>query len=75
MLYLLDANVLITAHNLCYPIDGVPEFWAWLVHKGGGGDLKMPLESYEDVKDGSTDRKKTCCSVGPKRRGSGCYPL
>lgn len=25
MLYLLDANVLITANNLYYPIDSVPE--------------------------------------------------
>jgi hypothetical protein len=58
MLYLLDANVLITAHNLYYPIDGVPEFWTWLVHKGGAGDLKMPLENYEEVKDGSTDEEK-----------------
>lgn len=58
MLYLLDANVLITAHNLYYPIDAVPEFWAWLVHKGGSGDLKMPLENYEEVKDGSTDEEK-----------------
>jgi hypothetical protein len=58
MLYLLDANVLITAHNLYYPIDAVPEFWAWLVHKGGTGDLKMPLENYEEVKDGSTDDEK-----------------
>jgi uncharacterized protein DUF4411 len=58
MLYLLDANVLITAHTLYYPIDGVPEFWAWLVHKGGAGDLKMPLENYEEVKDGSTDEEK-----------------
>jgi Domain of unknown function (DUF4411) len=48
MLYLLDANVLITAHNLYYPIDGVPEFWAWLVHKGGSGE----------VKDGSKDEEK-----------------
>jgi Domain of unknown function (DUF4411) len=58
MLYLLDANVLITAHNLYYPIDGVPEFWTWLVHKGDAGDLKMPLENYEEVKDGSTDEEK-----------------
>jgi hypothetical protein len=57
MLYLL-ANVLITAHNLYYPIDGVPEFWAWLVPKGSCGDLKMPLENYEEVKDGSTDEEK-----------------
>jgi hypothetical protein len=58
MLYLLDANVLITAHNLYYPVDGVPEFWAWLVHKGAIGDLKMPLENYEEVKDGSTDEER-----------------
>ena len=58
MLYLLDANVLITAHNLYYPIDSVPEFWAWLVHKGGSSDLKIPLENYEEVKDGSTDEEK-----------------
>ena len=30
MLYLLDANVLITANNLYYPIDSVPEYWEWL---------------------------------------------
>jgi Domain of unknown function (DUF4411) len=58
MLYLLDANVVITAHNLYYPIDGVPEFWTWLVHKGAAGDLKMPLENYEEVKNGSTDEEK-----------------
>ena len=58
MLYLLDANVLITAHSLYYPVDTVPEFWAWLVHKGKSGDLKMPLENYEEVKDGSTDAEK-----------------
>jgi hypothetical protein len=58
MLYLLDANVLITAHNLYYSIDAVPEFWDWLVHKGSAGDLKIPLENYEEVKDGSTDEEK-----------------
>jgi hypothetical protein len=55
MVYLLDANVLITAHNLYYSVDGVPEFWAWLAHKAAIGDLKIPLEVYEEVKDGSTD--------------------
>jgi Domain of unknown function (DUF4411) len=58
MLYLLDANVLITAHHLYYPLDSVPEFWAWLVYKGGAADLKMPLENYEEVKDGSTDEEQ-----------------
>jgi hypothetical protein len=58
MLYLLDANVLITAHNQYYPLDSVPEFWSWLVHKGTAGDLKMPLENYEEVKEGGTDGEK-----------------
>jgi len=58
MLYLLDANVLITAHNRYYPIDTVPEFWSWLVHKGNAGDLTMPLENYEEVKEGGTDEEK-----------------
>jgi hypothetical protein len=34
MLYLLDANVLITAHNTYYAIDQVPEFWEWIAHQG-----------------------------------------
>jgi hypothetical protein len=58
MLYLLDANVVITAHNLYYPIDGVPEFWSWLVHKGNAGDLKIPRENYEEIKDGGKDEEK-----------------
>lgn len=58
MLYLIDANVLITAHHLYYPVNGVPEFWAWLVHKGANADLKMPVENYEEVKDGSTDEEQ-----------------
>jgi hypothetical protein len=55
VLYLLDANVLITASNLYYRVDTVPEFWAWLAHKAGSGDIKMPLETFEEVRDGSND--------------------
>jgi len=57
MLYLLDANVLITAHNLYYGVDAVPEFWSWLAHQGEAGNIKMPLETFEEVKDGSTDEQ------------------
>ena len=32
MLHLLDANVLITANRLYYPLERVPEFWEWLLH-------------------------------------------
>lgn len=53
MLYLLDANVLITAHSQYYPIDRVPEFWEWLAYQAELGHVKMPIETYEEVTDGS----------------------
>jgi len=37
MLYLLDANVRITASNLYYPLEAVPEFWDRLAHQGAEG--------------------------------------
>lgn len=55
MLYLLDANVLITAHNNYYPIDSVPEFWGWIAHQGEAGAVKMPLEIYEEIKEGGEE--------------------
>jgi hypothetical protein len=58
MMYLLDANVLITAHNSYYPVDGVPEFWEWLAHQAETGVVKMPLETFEEVKDGGTDEDR-----------------
>lgn len=58
MLYLLDANVLITANNLYYPLEAVPEFWQWLVYQGEQGIVKMPIETFEEVKDGSTDGER-----------------
>jgi hypothetical protein len=58
MLYLLDANVLITANNTYYPIDTVPEFWEWIVHQAAAGTIKMPVETWEEIRDGSTDEEK-----------------
>ncbi len=52
MLYLLDANVLITASNSYYPIDVVPEFWEWLLHAGKQDLVKMPFEIIEEIKAG-----------------------
>ena len=52
MLYLLDANVLIDANRDYYPIERVPEFWGWLQHHGAIETLKIPLEIYEEVRDG-----------------------
>jgi hypothetical protein len=48
-MYLLDANVLINANDYYYPIDGVPEFWDWLIHQGQRGEVKICIEMYEEV--------------------------
>lgn len=55
MLYLLDANILITAHNTYYPIDRVPEFWSWLQHQGSSGQVKIPIEIMEEIREGRDD--------------------
>lgn len=53
MIYLLDANVLIDANRDYYATDRVPEFWAWLVHQGSNDAVKIPIEIYEEIKDGN----------------------
>ena len=55
MLYLVDANVLITASNSYYLIDQVPEFWSWLQHQAASGHVKVPLEVMEEVRVGRKD--------------------
>jgi hypothetical protein len=52
MLYLLDANALISAHQTWYGLNRVPEFWHWLHHHGAAGSLKMPAEIYAEVEGG-----------------------
>jgi len=51
----MDANVLINAKNLYYQFDRVPEFWDWLVYHGEQGNIKIPIEIYEEFKD-TTDK-------------------
>jgi hypothetical protein len=53
MLYLLDANVLIDANRDYYPIERVPEFWSWLEELGRRGVVKIPLETYDEIRVGS----------------------
>ena len=55
MLYLLDANILITASNSYYPIDQVPEFWSWLQHQAAAGHVKIPQEVIEEIGEGRDD--------------------
>lgn len=58
MLYLLDASVLITANNSYYPIDRVPEYWDWLKHMAESGHIKIPLENFEEIKEGPDNEDK-----------------
>ncbi len=52
MLYLLDANVLIASANGLFQLDRVPQFWAWLVEMGRDGRIAVPLEIWEEFKEG-----------------------
>lgn len=56
MLYLLDASVLITAHAQYYPVDRIPEYWGWLMHVAAEGQVKIPIEIYEEIKDGPKEK-------------------
>lgn len=55
MLFLLDANVLIDANRDYYAIKSVPEFWEWLVYHGEQGNVKIPIEIYEELTNGDDD--------------------
>ena len=49
MIYLLDADTLIRADRTYYPLKRFPVFWQWLRHNGTEGNIKVPLEQYEEV--------------------------
>jgi len=55
LLYLLDANVLIDASRDYYPLERVPEFWEWLENAGENGNVKIPVEVYEEIRDGKDE--------------------
>lgn len=48
-LYLLDANVLIRAHEDYYPVDRIPAFWAWLLEKAEANVVKIPRFIFHEV--------------------------
>ena len=57
MLYVLDANVLITARDQYYGFNMIPEFWEWLLHHAEAGTVKLPWEVIEEVSSGSDQKK------------------
>ena len=55
MLFLLDTNVLIEAKNLYYPLDRIPQFWAWIVWHAELGQIKIPTQVIVEIERGRED--------------------
>jgi hypothetical protein len=49
MTYLLDADTLIKADNIYYPMKRFPIFWEWLQYNGLTGNVKVPHEQYDEI--------------------------
>jgi hypothetical protein len=49
LLYLLDANVLIRAHEDYYGLEQVPQFWQWLLGVADAGQVRMPFEVHDEI--------------------------
>ena len=57
-LYLLDANVLITANSDYFPMRRIPQYWKWLLVKAESDTVKIPLEIYQEITPSSDDFSK-----------------
>jgi len=51
VIYLLDANTLIDSKRDYFEFERVPEFWGWLRHQGAEGNVKIPIEIYEEFEE------------------------
>ena len=67
MLFLIDANVLIRAHEDYYPIDRVPQFWQWLEHEAQASRLKIPLEIFSEIADSKGPLRDWICGPEVKK--------
>lgn len=52
MLYLLDADTVITADREQYPLRRFGVFWDWLLYQAESNAVKIPLEQFEEVTSG-----------------------
>lgn len=55
MLYLLDANVLMRAHDAYYPIARVPQFWDWIIDNAKHNRIKIPYEILRELEAGKKE--------------------
>lgn len=72
MLYLLDANTLIDAKRDYFQFERVPEFWGWLKNQGEVGNVKVPIEIYEEFEearksDGTRDELSEWAAISEVR--------
>lgn len=58
MIYLLDANILITAAASFYKLSRVPEYWEWLRYHAECGNVKVPQEILDEVGRGKDELSK-----------------
>jgi hypothetical protein len=35
----------------------VPEFWEWILHQAANGAIRIPVEIYEEIEDGGSEKK------------------
>jgi Domain of unknown function (DUF4411) len=49
VLYLLDADTLIKADRIYYPLQRFPIFWEWLFYHAKTGNIKVPQEQFDEV--------------------------
>jgi hypothetical protein len=57
VVYLFDANVLITLNNTYYAIDQVPEYWDWVQYQAETGNIKIPVEIMSEILAGKDSQK------------------
>jgi hypothetical protein len=61
MLYLLDADTLIRGDRDFYPLRRFRVFWQWLQHQGSVGQVKIPLEQFEEITNGNGELVEWLC--------------
>jgi Domain of unknown function (DUF4411) len=55
MMYLLDADTLISSSNIYYKMKRWMPFWEWLKQLGESGKVKIPVEQYDEIVSGTKD--------------------
>lgn len=55
MLFLLDTDVLIAAKNLYYPLDRIPHFWEWILHRAAYDHIKIPPKVIDEILRGNKE--------------------